>query len=47
MIPMWKFRAGARLRQRFILKPSERDPSVPMRLPSFWSKPACRPACST
>jgi malonate-semialdehyde dehydrogenase (acetylating)/methylmalonate-semialdehyde dehydrogenase len=32
MIPMWKFRAGDRCGNAFILKPSERDPGVPMRL---------------
>src|SRR3977135_3624800 len=32
MIPMWKFAPALRSGNAFILKPSERDPSVPMRL---------------
>jgi malonate-semialdehyde dehydrogenase (acetylating)/methylmalonate-semialdehyde dehydrogenase len=32
MIPMWKFAAAIACGNAFILKPSERDPSVPMRL---------------
>ena len=32
MIPMWKFAPAIAVGNAFILKPSERDPSVPMRL---------------
>src|SRR5262249_45228845 len=32
MIPMWKFGPALACGNAFILKPSERDPSVPMRL---------------
>src|SRR4029079_4937002 len=32
MIPMWKFGPAIAAGNAFILKPSERDPSVPMRL---------------
>src|ERR1700745_3139931 len=32
MIPMWKFAPALACGNSFILKPSERDPSVPMRL---------------
>jgi hypothetical protein len=32
MIPMWKFCPAIACGNAFILKPSERDPSVPMRL---------------
>ncbi len=32
MIPMWKFAPAIACGNAFILKPSERDPSVPMRL---------------
>src|SRR6201988_1234295 len=32
MIPMWKFAPAIACGNTFILKPSERDPSVPMRL---------------
>ena len=32
MIPMWKFAPAVACGNAFILKPSERDPSVPMRL---------------
>ncbi len=32
MIPMWKFAGAIACGNAFILKPSERDPSVPMRL---------------
>ena len=32
MIPMWKFAPALACGNAFILKPSERDPSVPMRL---------------
>src|SRR5262249_56959573 len=32
MIPMWKFAPALACGNAFILKPSERDPGVPMRL---------------
>ena len=32
MIPLWKFAPALACGNAFILKPSERDPSVPMRL---------------
>ena len=32
MIPMWKFAPAIACGNAFILKPSERDPSVPLRL---------------
>src|SRR5258708_9978833 len=32
MIPMWKFAPAIACGNAFILKPSERDPGVPMRL---------------
>src|SRR5581483_5944261 len=32
MIPMWKFAPALACGNAFILKPSDRDPSVPMRL---------------
>src|SRR3989441_2784319 len=32
MIPMWKFGPALACGNTYILKPSERDPSVPMRL---------------
>ncbi len=32
MIPMWKFGPAIACGNAFILKPSERDPGVPMRL---------------
>jgi malonate-semialdehyde dehydrogenase (acetylating)/methylmalonate-semialdehyde dehydrogenase len=34
MIPMWKFAPAIACGNAFILKPSERDPGVPMMLPS-------------
>jgi malonate-semialdehyde dehydrogenase (acetylating)/methylmalonate-semialdehyde dehydrogenase len=34
MIPMWKFAPAIACGNAFILKPSERDPGVPMRSPS-------------
>ena len=34
MIPMWKFAPAIACGNAFILKPSERDPGVPMGLPS-------------
>jgi malonate-semialdehyde dehydrogenase (acetylating)/methylmalonate-semialdehyde dehydrogenase len=34
MIPMWKFAPAIACGNAFILKPSERDPGVPMRLAS-------------
>src|ERR1700747_2755078 len=35
MIPMWKFAPAIACGNAFILKPSERDPGVPMRLPGL------------
>src|ERR1700716_4038485 len=44
MIPMWKFAPALACGNAFILKPSERDPSVPMRLPELpdWAGPPAR-----
>jgi malonate-semialdehyde dehydrogenase (acetylating)/methylmalonate-semialdehyde dehydrogenase len=44
MIPMWMFGMGIATGNAFILKPSERDPSVPMRLAELMMEAACRPA---
>ncbi len=38
MIPMWKFCPAIMCGNAFILKPSERDPSVPMRLAELMSE---------
>ncbi len=38
MIPMWKFCPAVMCGNAFILKPSERDPSVPMRLAELMSE---------
>ena len=38
MIPMWKFAPAIACGNAFILKPSERDPSVPMRLAELMSE---------
>jgi malonate-semialdehyde dehydrogenase (acetylating)/methylmalonate-semialdehyde dehydrogenase len=41
MIPMWMFGTAIAVGNAFIVKPSERDPSVPVRLaelrPDAWS----------
>ena len=45
MIPMWKFAPAIACGNAFILKPSERDPCVPMRLAELsaeGSVSACR-----
>ncbi len=47
MIPLWKAGPAIACGNAFILKPSERDPSVPLRWPSCSWRPACRRACST
>ena len=38
MIPMWKFAPAIACGNAFILKPSERDPSVPMRIAELFLK---------
>jgi malonate-semialdehyde dehydrogenase (acetylating)/methylmalonate-semialdehyde dehydrogenase len=45
MIPMWKFAPAIACGNAFILKPSERDPGVPMMLAQLMIE-ACRPASS-
>ena len=47
MIPLWKFAPAIACGNAFILKPSERDPSVPMRIAELFVKAGCRRACST
>jgi hypothetical protein len=47
MIPLWKLAPAIACGNAFILKPSERDPGVPMRLASCSSRPAGLPAFST
>ena len=47
MIPMWKFAPAIACGNAFILKPSERDPGVPMRLAELMIEAGCRPASST
>jgi malonate-semialdehyde dehydrogenase (acetylating)/methylmalonate-semialdehyde dehydrogenase len=47
MIPMWKFAPAIACGNAFILKPSERDPGVPMRLAELMLEAVCRPASST
>ena len=44
MIPMWKFGPAIACGNAFVLKPSERDPGVPMRLAELMMKRACPPA---
>ena len=46
MIPLWKCAPAIACGNAFILKPSERDPSVPMRIAELFLKPDCRRACS-
>ena len=43
MIPMWKFAPAIACGNAFILKPSERDPSVPMRLAELMLEPGLPP----
>jgi malonate-semialdehyde dehydrogenase (acetylating)/methylmalonate-semialdehyde dehydrogenase len=47
MIPMWKFCPAIACGNAFILKPSERDPSVPMMLAELMLEAGCRrhPQC--
>jgi len=46
MIPMWKFAPAIACGNAFILKPSERDPGVPLRLAELMIERACPPASS-
>src|SRR6201994_2875184 len=43
MIPMWKFAPALACGNAFILKPSERDPSVPMRIAELFLKAGLPP----
>src|SRR6202048_2682075 len=43
MIPMWKFAPAIACGNAFILKPSERDPSVPMRLTALMAEAGLPP----
>jgi malonate-semialdehyde dehydrogenase (acetylating)/methylmalonate-semialdehyde dehydrogenase len=43
MIPMWKFAPAIACGNAFILKPSERDPSVPMRLAALMTEAGLPP----
>src|SRR5258705_2570122 len=43
MIPMWKFAPGIACGNAFVLKPSERDPSVPMRLAALMTEAGLPP----
>ena len=43
MIPMWKFAPAIACGNAFVLKPSERDPSVPMRLAELMSEAGLPP----
>jgi malonate-semialdehyde dehydrogenase (acetylating)/methylmalonate-semialdehyde dehydrogenase len=43
MIPMWKFAPAIACGNAFILKPSERDPSVPMRLAALMAEAGLPP----
>ncbi len=47
MIPLWKCAPAIACGNAFILKPSERDPSCPMRLAELFLEAACRRASST
>ena len=47
MIPMWKFAPAIACGNAFILKPSERDPSVPIRLAELMIDAGLPLACST
>ncbi len=38
MVPMWMFPRRDRLRQRFVLKPSEKDPSASILLAQLWAE---------
>ena len=42
MIPLWKFAPAIACGNAFILKPSERDPGVPMRLAELMIEAGCR-----
>jgi malonate-semialdehyde dehydrogenase (acetylating)/methylmalonate-semialdehyde dehydrogenase len=46
MIPLWKAGPALACGNAFILKPSERDPSVPVRLAELFLEADCRPVCS-
>jgi len=43
MIPMWKFAPAIACGNAFVLKPSERDPSVPMRLAALMTEAGLPP----
>jgi malonate-semialdehyde dehydrogenase (acetylating) / methylmalonate-semialdehyde dehydrogenase len=43
MIPMWKFAPAIACGNAFVLKPSERDPSVPMRLAALMAEAGLPP----
>jgi len=47
MIPMWKFAPAIACGNAFILKPSERDPGVPMELAKLMIEAGLPPAFST
>ncbi len=47
MIPLWKAGPAIACGNAFILKPSERDPSVPLRLAELFIEAGCRRASST
>ncbi len=47
MIPMWMFAPAIATGNAFILKPSERDPSVPLRLAELMIEAGLRPVFST
>jgi malonate-semialdehyde dehydrogenase (acetylating) / methylmalonate-semialdehyde dehydrogenase len=38
MVPMWMFPVAIACGNAFVLKPSERDPSVPLRLAELWAE---------
>jgi malonate-semialdehyde dehydrogenase (acetylating) / methylmalonate-semialdehyde dehydrogenase len=38
MVPMWMFPVAIACGNTFVLKPSERDPSVPLRLAELWAE---------
>ena len=46
MIPLWKAGPALACGNAFILKPSERDPSVPVRLAELFTQAGCPTACS-
>ena len=45
MVPMWMFPVAVTCGNTFILKPSEKVPSCPLRLAELFWKPAARRAC--